>query len=39
MPRRTPTGSAARDADDAEAAYVGGPFVGEELYRPALDLR
>jgi uronate dehydrogenase len=30
---------AAREADDAEAAYVGGPFVREEFYRPALDLR
>ena len=29
----------AREADDAEAAHVGGPFVGEELHRPALDLR
>jgi len=23
--------------DDAEAAHVGGPFTGEEFYRPALD--
>jgi uronate dehydrogenase len=27
---------AASDADDAEAAHVGGPFAGEEFYRPAL---
>jgi uronate dehydrogenase len=26
-----------RDADRAEAAHVGGPFAGEEFYRPALD--
>jgi uronate dehydrogenase len=27
----------ARPQDDAEAAHVGGPFAGEEFYRPALD--
>ncbi|UUZ58039.1 NAD-dependent epimerase/dehydratase family protein [Nocardioides sp. B-3] len=27
---------AVRDVDDAEAAHVGGPFAGEEFYRPAL---
>jgi len=27
----------ARSADDLEAAHVGGPFAGEEFYRPALD--
>lgn len=26
-----------READRAEAAHVGGPFAGEEFYRPALD--
>ncbi|WP_246355168.1 hypothetical protein [Nocardioides ungokensis] len=26
-----------RDADDAEAAHVGGPFATEEFYRSALD--
>ena len=26
-----------READHAEAAHVGGPFAGEEYYRPALD--
>lgn len=30
---------AVRDVDDAEAAHVGGPFAGAEVYRPALDLR
>ena len=30
-------GITARDTDDAEAAHVGGPFAGEEFYRPALD--
>jgi uronate dehydrogenase len=30
---------AASEADEAEAAHVGGPFAGEEFYRPALDLR
>jgi uronate dehydrogenase len=32
---RVPAG----DADDVEAAHVGGSFVTEELHRPALDLR
>jgi uronate dehydrogenase len=27
-----------RDGDELEAAHVGGPFAGPELYRPALDL-
>jgi len=27
------------EADEAEAAHVGGPYAGEEFYRPALDLR
>ena len=27
---------AARPADDIEGAHVGGPFVTEEFYRPAL---
>ncbi len=27
----------ARLTDDAEAAHVGGPFTGDEFYRPALD--
>ena len=26
----------ARSEDEAEAAHVGGPFAGEEFYRPAL---
>lgn len=30
---------AAGEADEAEAAHVGGPYAGEEFYRPALDLR
>ena len=30
---------AAAGSDEAEAAHVGGPFAGEEFYRPALDLR
>ena len=28
---------ASRFEDDVEAAYVGGPFVTEEFFRPALD--
>jgi len=28
---------ARREADEAEAAHVGGPFATEEFYRPALD--
>lgn len=27
----------ARDEDDLEASYVGGPFAGEQFYRPAVD--
>ena len=35
--RSSPTASPAREADDAEAAHVGGPFATEEFYRSALD--